>query len=111
MAYSHPIFPIRSGESFHDFLQWMHYGAPPADSIYYNNMWIERRDTGLFFSERVFSEYDFKFSQSSTYCDLNGKPILLWQGCYLLDAKTLKLIENGDLSNAARSKKGLYGLL
>ena len=58
-----------------------YYGAPPADSIYYNNMWIERRDTGLFFSERVFSEYDFKFSQSSTYCDLNGKPILLWQGC------------------------------
>ncbi|MFZ1586374.1 MAG: T9SS type A sorting domain-containing protein [Saprospiraceae bacterium] len=82
-----------------------YYGAPPADSIYYNNMWIERRDTGLFFSERVFSEYDFKFSQSSTYCDLNGKPILLWQGCYLLDAKTLKPIENGDLSNGPGAKK------
>lgn len=70
-----------------------------GDSSAYNNIYVERRDTGLYFSHRYASEYDFFCSQSSTYCDSTGKPLIVWQGCYILDGNNLSPIENGDFSH------------
>lgn len=78
------------------------------DSAYYNNVYVERRDTGLHFSHNYRSDYDFNDSQNATYCDSTGKPRLLWQGCYILDAETISPIENGDFSHTAGTYQEPY---
>lgn len=75
-----------------------YYGAPPLGTWYKNNLWVERRDTGLYFSDRIASKYDFRVSQNVTYCDEKGMPLLQWQGCFLLDGN-LEPVHNGDFSN------------
>lgn len=69
------------------------------DSQYYNNVYVERMDSGLHFSHYLRSDYDFLNTQSATYCDSAGQPLIVWQGCYLLDAKNLSPIENGDFTH------------
>ena len=75
-----------------------YYGSGLSESYYDNNVYIKRGDKGLTFSEPVECYYDLAFSQSSTYCDEDGKPLLQWQGCYLLDCKTLSPIYNGEFN-------------
>jgi len=76
-----------------------------ADSMNYNNVYVERRDTGLHFSKKYYSYYDFFLSQTSTYCDSDGKPVMVWQGCYILDADSLSPIYKGDFSDSKGAKE------
>jgi len=92
-----PIFAFTQVNANQTFLTG-YYGGLDVDSLYKNNVYIKRTESGLSFSETVTSYYDMGFTQHSTYCDEDGNPLLQWQGCYLLDAKTLSPIENGELN-------------
>lgn len=87
-----------------------YYGGLPStlDSLKYNNVFVERRDTGLHFSEKIASYFDFGLTQSSTYCDSSGKPLIVWQGCAILDATTMEPIYNGDFSDTKGTKDDLF---
>ncbi|MBP9133094.1 MAG: T9SS type A sorting domain-containing protein [Saprospiraceae bacterium] len=82
-----------------NFICGYYGGGNSYDSMQYNFGFVDRRDTGLYFSKKIKSNYDIDFSQTSTYSDSSGKPILVWQGCALLDAGTMQPIFNGDFSD------------
>lgn len=91
------------------FINGYYGGGMDIDSQYYNNVFVERRDTGLHFSERIASKYDILLSQTSTYCDpKSGKPLLVWQGCTLLDAANMQPIYNGDFSDTKGTKDPIF---
>ena len=75
-----------------------YYGGVDIDSVYKNFIFVTKSDTGLVFSPKVYSEYELGLTQASTHCDAFGNPLLQWQGCYLLDAKTMKPINNGEFN-------------
>lgn len=103
---TNPLFTFSQNSSNQTMLVG-YYGGSNIDSVYRNYMEVERVDTGLLFRRiTIDNYYDLATSQNSTYCDDNGIPQLQWQGCYILDSKTLTPIENGDFDFGIGTKSG-----
>lgn len=91
---SHQITYAQYGRNSQFLIGYQH---TRQDTLYdfYNTSFLQFRDTGLSFSIPFFIPYDFTNSQSFTYCDTFGKPLLQLHGCALLDADNFEIVENG----------------
>ena len=62
---------------------------------WYNMSYLQFKDTGITFTEPFYIPYNFVNTQTFTYCDTLGNPLLQLHACAVLEADSFTIIENG----------------